>query len=339
MECHQKCKIRAQQEELKSEYPDGDIPFERAKPLWEACIVCSHGCAGTRRTETSPGRKPCKTYISKRQLEANQKKLEDEVAKIKRKAEACPDLYSFVLGKKEAALQEVKKLLAACLRTCSVCSHSADDNPSRSGETFVSIDSNLTGNGKSNNAAEDEDGEHQSTSLGDYILTHRVGADDDEFNFDEPEEKRAAENYTVTATLPPDVEDRLRIMMTDFSCSLSLVDKLLIIILLTRKPHGDLNERYSLEDFAKLNWITYTDKKGRVQETDFARFLRACGWGPLAHREGSGVSKQAVSQRYQRIVAKIPALKAVAHGQIGKPRGDGSGRRARQVSRQKGKRP
>jgi hypothetical protein len=116
------------------------------------------------------------------------------------------------------------------------------------------------------------------------------------------------------------------------------VDKLLVIVLLTRKPQGALDERYNLEDFAKLNWISCTDAQGRRHETDFARFLRACGWGPVSEEGKTGVSIQAVSQRFQRIIAKVPALAAVAHGQINQPRGDGSGRRAREASRKRNRR-
>ena len=319
MECFSGCKTLALINELKSEYPDGDIPAGRARPLWEKCVICSHGCTGTRKTQTSPGRKPCKTYMAKQEAEARVNAIQKEVFDLGQKAERRPDLYSFALGRKTDELSKAKSTLFELLKHCASCDWSTDNNLSRDGASFVSIDSEVRGSETAANSAERDNSNHKSDSLADYILSLRVIDRPPSCDFDEL--KTNDVHKSVTSTLPPEIENKLHRALLDFTCSLSLVDKLLVLVLMTRKPQGAINERYNLEDFAKLKWISCTDGQGRRHETDFARFLRACGWGPVEGAGRSGVSIQAVSQRFQRIIAKIPALAAVAHGQMNIPRG------------------
>lgn len=97
--------------------------------------------------------------------------------------------------------------------------------------------------------------------------------------------------------LPPDVEDRLRKEIATFT-QLDMADKFLVCALMTLKP-GSNDRFYSITDFAK----------------EFAPYIF-----------GRAISKQAAHARFVRVVRRIPVLAAIAHGQICRVKGGGTGK-------------
>lgn len=293
----ERCRVNALKEQLLAEFPDGDIPDERARPLYTSCYICSHGCL------RASGESACENYTARtKTLPRRIAALEKAVSAAASDAARRPDLYAHALAKKRAELKEARDALAESAEKCRRCSRSADDNPQNNGVTFVSFDAG----GDASSSGQQPDG---NTSLRGWMEGKRLVAPSD-----------TSPSPRVTR-LPAEFEDRLRIELANYSDSLSLVDKMLVAVLMTRKAGGRTNERYSLIDFAKLRWMFRIDAAGRRHHTDFSRFLVSCGWTPPPDGK-CGVSRQTIGLRFKNAVRKLPILTAVAHGQIGKGSSD-----------------
>lgn len=309
MKC-ERCKYYALQKQLLAEYPDGDFPQSRARPLYMACFTCSHGCVD------SEGASRCQTYTDKSKLEKKIASLEKTVGQLTLKAADKPDLYSYNLSKKRAELADAKSELEKCYTRCRTCNRTSDDNPSHYGVSFVSIDSrgrtcdtmpscrrsSVSGETHSDDSATD-------ATVGEWMLSKRL-------DINRPSKGGVTK-------LPYDIEDRMRVELANYSGNTSLVDKMLLAVLMTQKPYGRTNECFNPVDFAKLRWMFYFDAAGRRHNTDFSRFLISCGWRPPESGK-CGISKQAVHYRFKTIVRKMPVLAAIAHGQMGKGKGGGA---------------
>ena len=293
----ERCEVNALKDQLLAEFPNGDIPDERARPLYTACYICSHGCL------KASGESACENYTARtktlpRRIAVLEKAVQGLVAEHARR----PDLYAHALAKKRAELSEARAALDESVARCRRCSRTSDDNPQHNGVVFVSFDAGTDASASGQQS-------QGNTSLRGWMERKRLGA---------PADGSAPARAT---RLPVEFEDRLRTELANYSDGLSLTDKMLVAVLMTRKAGGRTDERYSLIDFAKLRWMFRFDAAGRRHHTDFSRFLVSCGWTPP--QEGKcGVSRQTIGLRFKNIVRKLPVLTAVAHGQIGKGSSD-----------------
>lgn len=283
MQC-EKCKIKAQLDELLAKHPDGNVPEDERARLINACVVCSHGCVDAK------GKPRCRLYPRKTALQKELARLKKSLAEkaatvenIKKKGK--PDLYGFALAvetgrynAEKTFLENRQKAYDAILRECAECSRSADDNPSNSGQCFVSIDEGTSGDPLSDT----------NDAVADWLLEKRISPRNPSSG-----DPNARPQQRATS-LPEQVEDALRMQLSAFS-QLDLADKFLVCVLMTNKPRS--NDRFhTIADFAKK----------------FAPYVF-----------GRSISKQAAHARYIRIVKRMPVLAAIAHGQIGRGKGGG----------------
>ena len=310
-----RCKVKALKDRLLSQHPDGDIPPAESEPLIEACIVCSHGCMDAK------GKPRCAVYRRKCQARKTIAALTEKIAELAPNAERRPDLYGFALSQKKSALAEQQKTLAAVLRECSFCDRSSDDNPQHNGVTFFSLDASPV-EIPTDGTLSKSDGDFSSESCpqsASWLYRHAL--------------PQNSSNQSRATSLPPDIEDKWRIELANFTGE-SLVTKFLVCLLLSRKPSGAF---YNLSDFANLRWLHTRDAAGHLHDTEFTRFLYAAGYRLVptdeflaAHRDDPDahphVSKQSVHFRFKTLVRKMPTIAAVSHGQIGRGSG-GSPRR------------
>ena len=314
-----RCKIQARKDLLLEQHPDGNIPPEESAPLIEACIICAHACIDTE------GKSKCAIYQRKRHTRKRIEKFEKEVAALRAKAEKRPDLYSYALGKKVDQLQQANDLLKSLLNECHTCDRDGDNNPAHNGNSFMSLDAIVD---KEQSAAVSDSGDGAPISGSDTWLLSKAIARND------PEHGKSEKAFGPTG-LPVDVEDKLRKEMISFS-SQSLVTKLLVCLLMTQKPNGSY---HSLSDFANLRWIKTKDADGNLHDTDFTRFLYSAGYKLTYTKEflekrkahpgmQPHVSKQAVHFRFKTLVKKMPSLAAISHGQMGKGKGGGAGKKS-----------
>ena len=327
MECHN-CKTSRLIASVRERFGE-KIPTELRAILHDTCLVCSHACRTCRTLvpdgpEPAPqdpkaqqkGRKPSKppkkrppvsAYARKRAIERKLlalSRITTEPAKdlppppkpsaddiFFGRAEAlsrdrAPTLAPRIVSSDPAAVAALKAELAQIITAhCSRCDQSQDDNPSHRGITFVSKDA-------------DNGSDDPNVQLEDWLLAQK--------------ETDALEVYRSGCTaLPADIENAFRVQLTEFA-QLSVYDKLLVCVLMSQKP-GYTNRYYTLADFARLRWLN---------NPETAKIFAQCGINLTL--TGDGISKQAAHVRYGNIVRKIPALAAIAHGQIGKGKGGGA---------------
>lgn len=311
-----RCKVKALKDRLLSQHPDGDLPPAESEPLIEACIVCSHGCIDAK------GKPRCAVYRRKCHVRKTIAALTEEIAELAPNAERRPDLYSLALSRKQSELDASQKALASVLRECSFCDRSNDDNPQHNGVTFFSLDASpaeIPTEGLSSSTTDSATASGDCPTSTSWLYKHAL--------------PRSSRTSPAVSALPPDVEDKWRVELANFTGE-SLVTKFLVCLLLSRKPSGAF---YNLSDFANLRWLHTRDAAGHLHDTEFTRFLYAAGYRLVptdeflaAHKDDPDahphVSKQSVHFRFKTLVRKMPTIAAVSHGQIGKGNG-GSPRR------------
>ena len=264
MQC-EKCKVKAQLDELLARHPDGNAPEEERSRLIDACVVCSHGCVDAK------GKPRCRLYPRKTALQKELAKLKKALSEralavenLKRKGN--PDLYGYALavetGRYNADrtfLESRQKAYDAILRECAECNRSSDDNPSNSGQSFVSIDEGTSGDPLSDT----------NDAIADWILEKRITN-----RSTDPDSVRPVR----ITSLPEQVEDTLRMQLSAFS-QLDLADKFLVCVLMTNKPRS--NDRfYSIADFAK-KFAPYVFGRPISKQAAHARYVRVVKRMPI----------------------------------------------------------